>query len=158
MEEARMVIVTTRKISFSSVMCFVVIYEDKVILAHIDDEKRKQIAKAFKDKRKEAGIKDVASLTDMVQMLDDYASGYKEKAQVEILEEDDRNCIIVSEEVKKVIFNKSHYDYAKADGKRKEGKLVIKTSASKYKMTHKYLDQDESIRMELRATFNTILK
>jgi len=158
MEEVRMVIVTTRKIGFSRVMCFVVIYEDKVILAHIDDEKRKQIAKEFKEKRKDAGIKDVASLTDMVKMLDDYAARYKAKAQVEILEEDDRNCIIVSDEVKKVIFNKSHYDYDREDGKRKEGKLIIKTNYSKYKMTHKYLDTDESIRMELRATFIDLLK
>ncbi|MDA3846003.1 MAG: hypothetical protein PF505_05570 [Vallitaleaceae bacterium] len=158
MEEARLVIVTTRKISLSSVMCFVVIYEDKVILAHIDDEERKLIAKEFKETRKEAGIKDVASLTDMVNMLDVYADRYKTKVQVDILEEDERNCVIVHDEVKKVIFTKSHYDYAKANGKRKEGKLVIQTGRAKYTMSHKYLDTDESIRMELRATFVELLK
>lgn len=158
MSEARLTIATTRHFNFSHIMCFVVVFEDRVILAHIDDDKRREIASEFKEKRKAAGITSVASLTDMVKMLDEYANRYREKTDVQILEENDLNVMLMAEDVTKVIFNKSHFDYQKEDGKRKEGKLIFKTKIGKFKLTHKYLDNDESIRMELRATFGELLK
>lgn len=158
MSIARITLVGSRKFNLSHMMCFVVLYEDKVVLAHIDDEKRKVIAKEFKAKRDDDGQNEVATLSDMIHMLDEYANTYNEEKVEEILAEDDLNVLIDADEVTKVIFTKSHYDYLKEDGKRKEGKLIIHTKDNKYKLTHKYLDDDEAILMELRATFGEKLK
>lgn len=158
MADGRMTVVGTRKFNFTHMMCFVVLYEDRVVLAHIDDDKRKEIAREFKEERISQGITEIATLSDMIHMLDHYARAYNLKEIEDILVEDDMNVEIPTSEVKKVVFTKSHYDYQKEDGQRKEGKLVITTNENKYKLTHKYLDDDEEMLMELRATFGDLLK
>jgi len=157
----RLVLCTTRKIGMlKQILCYVIFYDDRIVLSHISNARLKVVTKEFSENKKDKKSGFFGKLADGANIYNDYGESLKEKSLEENLMGDELNCQIGMDQLKKITFHRFGMTYQEMDTgmNNNVGSFVILTKSEKFKFTHKYSDSDKRIKEGLNAVVGKVLK
>ncbi len=155
----RLVLCTNRKLGMvKQSLCYVIFYDDRIILTHMSNAKMKEIGKEFAKRQKEEKTGFIGRLVEGANFYNDYAETFKDKSPEENIAGNPLNVEIPMNQINKVMFKCAGYIHREDEVRNMPGDMHIVTTSEKYKFTHKYYDNDKSIKEELNAIVGRVLK
>ncbi len=162
-QRARLVLSTNRKEGFlKSIPCYLVFFNDGVVLAHLGRQRQKMEIEAFRKELKEQGKGFFKSAFAMINFWRDYGQKYYVTHQGDILKEEPGNTSIPYSDMTrfsfKAVSRNTSADNTTNTGSVSYGKILIKTASAKYKFTHNYYDSNKKIKQILSDLLGKKLK
>lgn len=156
---AQFVLCTSRKLGvFKTVLCYLVFYEDKVIMAHLGNDRIKSVMTKYAEDNKTNEKGFFTRLMDSMNFYEDYKHVFMTKKQEEIMAEDIENKEIHYCTMNSMLFKRQMNSQKDYDSKARQGDLIIDTSQGKFKFTHRYFDNDKVIKQALEKVNGIKLK
>ncbi|MFZ7121288.1 MAG: hypothetical protein ACOWWH_10090 [Eubacteriaceae bacterium] len=155
----RLVLLGSRKTGlFKMLFCVCLFTEKEIVFAHFSSKKQKEIIKEEQARIKAEGKGFFKGTLELMKATNKYAQRYYTIPLNEVLQEDPNNFTVTTNNVEKIIFQKPNFvDYDDSSSKN-PGKLTIKVSGQKYKITHDYSDNNKSIKNTLLGLFGNKFK
>jgi hypothetical protein len=162
-QRAKLVLSTNRKEGFlKSIPCYLVFFNNEVVLAHLGRQRQKSEIEAFRKELKEQGKGFLKSTFAMINFWRDYGQKYYVTHMSTILEEEPGNISITYSDMTRFLFKavsrNAGTDNTTNTGSTSYGKILIKTAATKYKFTHNYYDSNKKIKQILSDLLGKTLK
>lgn len=134
-------------------LCYLVFYNDRVILAYMNKERLKEASKLMADQSNYQEMKFMERLAYGMTFYEKLKHTFEDKTQAAILSEDIDNKEIYYVSVSSAKFIPKSYANRENDPYSKFGELIIKSNHGKLKFTHTYEDSDNAIRHQLGSFF-----
>jgi hypothetical protein len=165
-QRARLVLSTNRKEGFlKSIPCYLVFFNDEVVMAHLGRQRQKSEIEAFRKEMKEQGKGFLKSTLAMINFWRDYGQKYYVTHRSAIMEEEPGNISIPYSDMARFLFKAVSRnvgnvgtDTTTNTGSSSYGKIIIKTASTKYKFTHNYYDSNKKIKQILSDLLGKTLK
>jgi hypothetical protein len=159
---AVLVLSTNKKEGFMKMTpCFIVFYEDELILAHLGKQRQKDEMEKYRLELKEQGKGFFKSAVAMITFWKDYGIKYYSMPKQLILEEETTNTNIAYSSIQKLYFKtitNSSTDLNYNTSSSTQGKIKLSTVSGKYKFTHNYYDSNKKIKKILTDLLGKKLK
>jgi hypothetical protein len=156
----KLVLSTSRTLGFfKSVPCYLVFYENEMILAHLSKQVQNQAIEQYRQEQKDQGKGVLRTMVAMAGIWNNYGQRYYQMPKEDILKQDSMNTALPYAAVTSVLFKtaREYQDTQNAQTGRHPGKLHLQTATEKFRFQHQYFDSRKNIKSLLEACFGNKL-
>ena len=157
----KLVLTTTRKLGFfKAIPCYVIFYDNELVLAHLSKQTEKDALQQFRQEQKEQGKGIFKTMFAMAGFWQNYGQRYYTTSKEDILQQDSMNMTLPYAGITSFLFKTARRDtnHTNQNPSHYAGKIVIKTATEKMTFQHQYFDTRQNIKTLLQSVLGAQLQ